>query len=186
MTTVETAGVLLIIGSVVFGVGAGIGVPRVFMERDPRVRQRMLEERRAIWRIAQPFYGLGAVIAAVGVGYLAVDAPTQASRATFAVACAALVVGALAWAWSLYLRATRIADFALGRLPGWPFTTYVLLTIGGLALLGVGLLTGGFPVWLGWLSVGADVVFLASYLRFKDVPPFVFYLLLLTVGLVLV
>ncbi len=55
-----------------------------------------------------------------------------------------------------------------------------------LALLGIGLLIGGFPVWLGWLTLGADVVFLAGYLRFRDIPPFVFYLLLLLVGLVMV
>ncbi len=61
-----------------------------------------------------------------------------------------------------------------------------MLTIGGLALLGVGLLIGDFPVWLGWLTIGADVLFLAGYLRFKDIPPFIFYLLLLLVGVVVV
>jgi hypothetical protein len=92
----------------------------------------------------------------------------------------------LPWAWSLYLRGTRIREFAFGTLPGWPFATYVLLTIGGLALLGIGLLNGGFPAWLGWFTLGADLVFLTGYLRFEDIPPFVFYLLLLLVGLVVV
>jgi hypothetical protein len=59
----------------------------------------------------------------------------------------------------------------------------VLLTIGGLALLGVGLLAGGFPAWLGWLTLGANLLFLAGYLWLRDIPPFVFYLLLLLVGL---
>jgi hypothetical protein len=36
---------------------------------------------------------------------------------------------------------------------------------------------------LGWLTLGADLIFLAGYLWFKDIPPFVFYLLLLLVGL---
>ncbi|HZC99812.1 MAG TPA: hypothetical protein VFA46_06355 [Actinomycetes bacterium] len=112
-----------------------------------------------------------------GVGWLAAAAPTRATRATFAAAGLALAVGALAWAWSLYLRGTRVSEFALGTLPGWPFATYVLLTIGGLALLGAGLLTGRFPAWLGCLTLGADLVFLAGYLWFKDIPPFVFYLL---------
>jgi hypothetical protein len=112
--------------------------------------------------------------------------PPERPGATFAAACLALVVGALAWAWSLYLRGIRVSEFAFGTLPGWPFATYVLLTIGGLALLGVGLLAGRFPVWLGWLTLGADIVFLAGYLWFKDIPPFVFYLLFLLVGLVVV
>jgi hypothetical protein len=46
----------------------------------------------------------------------------------------------------------------------------------------VGLLAGGFPAWLGWLTLGADLLFLAGYLWLGDIPPFVFYLLLLLVG----
>lgn len=176
------AGALLVLGSVVFLAGAAVGVPAVFAERDPGARLRLLEARLGSWRVAQPLYGLGPVIAAAGVGALAAGASDRATRAILAAACAALAVGALAWAWSLYLRGTRIAEFAFGTLPGWPFATYVLLTIGGLALLGAGLLADGFPVWLGWLTLGADLAFLAGYLRFRDLPPFVFYLLLLLIG----
>jgi len=179
------AGILLIIGSSAFGLGAAVGVPQVFTERDPQVRHRMLKEHVGIWRIAQPFYGLGPVIASAGAGYLAADAPTGGwTRTVFAAACLALVIGGLTWAWSVYVRATRISEFAFGTLPGWPFATYVLLTIGGLGLLSIGLLAGGFPVWLGWLNLGADILFLGVYVRFKDIPPFVFYLLLTLVGVV--
>lgn len=184
MTTDRTAGILLVVGSVVFGVGAAIGVPGVFTQPDPQTRLRMLTERLGSWRVAQPLYGLGPMIAAAGVGWLAADAPDQATRAMFAAACLALVIGALAWGWSLYLRGTRIREFAFGTLPGWPFATYVLLTIGGLALLGIGLLAGGLPAWLGWLTLAADILFLTGYLRYRDIPPFVFYLLLLLVGAV--
>ena len=37
--------------------------------------------------------------------------------------------------------------------------------------------------WAGWLTLGADVLFLAAYLRFGDVPPFVFYVVLAVVGI---
>jgi len=43
----------MIIGSVVFWAGAAIGVPRVFTERDPQARLRMLEEGLRKWRMAQ-------------------------------------------------------------------------------------------------------------------------------------
>ncbi len=182
MTGDHTAGILLITGSVVFLAGAALGVPRVFTEPDPQARLRLLTEHLGMWRAAQPLYGLGPAIAAAGVGCLAAAAPARGTRAMFAAACLALAAGALAWAWSLYLRSTRVAEFALGTLPGWPFATYVLLTIGGLALLGAGLVAGRFPLWPGWLTLGADVVFLAGYLWFTDIPPFVFYLLLLLAG----
>ncbi len=187
------ASVLLIGGSVVFLAGAAIGVPRVFMEPDPDARLRLLRARPRAWRWAQPLYAGGPLLAAAGVVVLAASAgagelgtAAAGPRTMLAAAGAALVVGAVAWARCVHQRTVRVADFAHGRLPGWPFTTYVLLTVAGLALLGAGLLAGGFPAWLGWLVLAADAAFLAAYLRLRDLPPFVFYLLLLTVGSALV
>jgi hypothetical protein len=100
-----------------------------------------------------------------------------------AASCATLAAGALSWGWSLYLRGTRVSDFALGARPSWPFATYALPTIAGIGLLALGLLIGDFRTWLGWVTLCADVVFLVGYLALKDIPPFVFYLLLTLVGL---
>ena len=178
------AGVLVLLGSAVFFVGASFGVPRVFTESRPDERQRMLDERLLAWRLAQPLYALGPLIAAAGAGVLA-GASTGSSRVALAIACAALGVGALSWSWSTYLRGTHHREFAAGSLPGWPFAVYVWLTLTGLLALGVGLLLADLPAWVGWLTLGADVVFAAVYLRFGDIPPFVFYVLLVPVGLVL-
>jgi hypothetical protein len=174
------------VGSVVFLIGAAIGVPRVFNEQDPEARLRMLEEGLGAWRVAQPFYGAGPLIAAAGVGVLAAGASSGESRALLWAAAGAMLAGGLAWCRSLYLRATRVADFAFGRLPAWPFTTYVLWTTAGLALLGIGLVTIDVQAWLGWFTAAAAIAFLAAYLRFGDIPPFEFYVLLLVVGAALI
>jgi hypothetical protein len=123
------------------------------------------------------------LVTAVGVGVVAAGTSDTTVRALVSVAAAALWIGALAWSWSVYLRGTRVADFAYGRLPGWPFALYVLLTIAGLILLGAGFLVGSFPGWIGWVTIAANLVFLVAYLRFGDLPPFVFYLLLILVGI---
>ena len=183
MTAERTGGILLILGSVVFLVGAAVGVPGVFTERDPQVRLRMLTARLRAWQIAQPLYGAGPVLTAAGVGFLAASSQ-DGGRVALVISSGALAVGALPWGWSLYLRGTRVTDFAFGTLPGWPFATYVLLTIGGIALLALGLVVGDFPNWLGWVTLGAGVVFLAGNLRLGDIPPFVFYVLFVLVGLV--
>ncbi len=176
-----TAGVVIITGSVVFLAGAAIAVPRVFTVPDSEARLRLLEEHRMLWRLGQPGYALGALLAAVGVGGLAADAVAPVSS-TLLASCSLLVVGALAWSWAVYLRALRPGDFAGGRLPGWPFAAYVALTIAGLLLLGIGLLAGDWPGWTGWFTLGLDAVFAAGYARYRDIPPFVFYLLLGVVG----
>lgn len=179
------AAVLLVVGSAVFLVGAAVGVPGVFMEPDADARQSMLEAHASRWRLAQPLYAMGPLIAAVGVGLLVGDTRAATARILFAVAGVLLVAGALAWSWIVYLRAIDIVAFARGSLPGWPFTTYVLLTNAGLASLGAGLVVAGSSVWIGWLTLAADAAFVAAYVRFGDIPPFVFYLLLLVVGVTL-
>jgi hypothetical protein len=168
-------------GSGCFLVGAAIAVPRVFTERDPQRRLQLLEAHPTAWRLGQPLYALGAMAAAGGVGALATEA-LSTSSGWLAASCASLVLGALAWGWSVYLRTRRPRDFALGRLPGWPFIAYVWLTLIGLSLLGVGLLAGSWPAWAGWATLAADAVFLAVFLRTGDIPPFVFYVLLGIVG----
>jgi type II secretory pathway pseudopilin PulG len=59
---VTTGGILLIVGSVVFGIGAAVGVPGALTQRDPQVRLRMLTERLRAWQVAQPLYGAGPVM----------------------------------------------------------------------------------------------------------------------------
>ena len=49
-------------------------------------------------------------------------------------------------------------------------------------LLALGLPIGDFLAKLAWVTLGTDLAFLAAYLRFKDIPPFVFDLLLALVG----
>lgn len=181
MADTTTAAVALITGSVVFLVGAAIAVPRVFSEPDRTEKWRLISARLVWWRLGQPLYAIGALLAALGVGPLAASTDT-AGRMLLAVSCAFLLLGASAWSWSVYLRGTDPRAFAMGDLPGWPFATYIWSTLIGLAFLGVGLLLGDWPGWLGWVTLAAAALFAAGYVRFGDLPPFVFYLLFLTVG----
>lgn len=175
---------LLIAGSLIFLIGASIGVPAVFSTADRGAKRRLLENHMARWQLAQPLYALGPIVAAVGVGLIATGLEGAVSVTLCLAAAVLLLAGACTWSYSCYLRGVRPIDFALGKLPGWPFTTYVLLTLGGLALLGVSLLTSDHPGWIGWFVLGADVAFLALYVALRDIPPFLFYLLLILVGAV--
>jgi hypothetical protein len=68
MDGATTATLLVVSGSAILLVGAAIGVPRVFTERDPATKLRMLEERLTWWRAAQPLYAGGPLVAAAGDG----------------------------------------------------------------------------------------------------------------------
>lgn len=88
-----TATAWVLVGSAIFLVGAGIGVPRVFTEPTPAERLRMLEDGIVRWRVAQPLYAIGPVVAAVGVGFLAVGIDETPGRIWLALSCLLLLAG---------------------------------------------------------------------------------------------
>jgi hypothetical protein len=174
---------LLIIGSVVFGVGAAIGVPAVFTTPDPARKRELLEQHLTRWRIAQPFYATGPILVAIGTAALAATLPPGRAVALCVSAAIAFTLGSGAWAYACLQRATDPPAFAAGTLPAWPFTTYVVLTISALALLSATLLISTYPPWLGWLTLTATAAYAATYVLTHDIPPFLFYLLTLLIGL---
>jgi hypothetical protein len=181
--SVNAATSSVLAGSAVFLVGASIAVPRVFTEPDHERKLRMLETSLVWWRLGQPLYAAGALVASGGIGLLAASAAAEPGRAWLTVSCLLMMVGALCWSWSVYQRGRHVQEFALGDLPGWPFASYVCLTLAGLGSLGVGLLLANYPAWTGWVTLAGALGFLIVYVRLGDIPPFVFYLLLPVVSL---
>jgi hypothetical protein len=181
--SVNAATSSVLAGSAVFLVGASIAVPRVFTEPDHERKLRMLETSLVWWRLGQPLYAAGALVASGGIGFLAASATAGPGRAWLTVSCLLMMVGALCWSWSVYQRGRHVQEFALGDLPGWPFASYVYLTLAGLGSLGVGLLVANYPAWTGWVTLAGALGFLIVYVRLGDIPPFVFYLLLPVVSL---
>jgi hypothetical protein len=185
VTPARLAAVLIVGGSAVFLLGAAVGVPAIFTQDDPDARLRLLQSSLTRWRVAQPLYALGPLLVAAGTGVLAAATSSRAARAAVAVSCLALTAAGLAWTRSVYQRTVRVAEFAHGTLPPWPFATYVLLTIGGLALLAVGLLADHVAPGTAWITLVADASLLVGYLAFSDLPPFLFYLLFAAIAVAL-
>jgi hypothetical protein len=175
---------LLIFGSLIFGFGASIGVPGVFMLRDAQARLELLQRRMLYWRFSQPLYVIGPLIAAVGVILLGRSADDDTAAAVWLLAGSLMLAGVAAWAIDCLLRGLRPVEFVFGRLPGWPFVVYVLATIPGIALLAGGFAAAGYTGWLFWPMIVVDLGFLAFYVSTHDIPPFFFYTLLLVIGFV--
>lgn len=53
-------------------------------------------------------------------------------------------------------------------------------------LLGVVIIQADLSRWVGWVLVGAALLFLLLYVALRDLPPFVHYLLGLVFGSVLI
>jgi len=176
MTWSEAGPWLILAGSVVFALGVS-PVPRVFTTTDPAERLQMLQARRTQWFVGQFAVIDGTVLAAVGVLLL------DHAEATFAAGLA-LLIGALAWIPGLIRRGRDIEGFAYQRHPAWPFYTYTAASLLGLLLLALGLSQEG-PVWLAWVVTLAAAAFGGLLVMTRDLPPFVFYVVLDAVAITL-
>ena len=99
------------------------------------------------------------------------------------IGLAAVILGAVFWDGHVYLRAVDPEGFVEGRLIGWLFPAYALLTQLGLLAFGIAYLRAGYPAWLGGITVGGAVVFFIVLFVLKDIPPFVYYILTFIVGI---
>jgi hypothetical protein len=174
----------IIIGAVLFLIAAFAPVSRVFAIPDAERKLEIITSARLQWTVAQVLFGLGAVVTVTGIAMLAHR--SVGSTSAFLYASAALMaLGALSWIWHLYLRTTDPARFAVGAVPVSLFAAYALLTLAGLALLGFALLGAGLEPLVGWLTIGAAVLFLVVAIIIRDLPPLLFYIVTLVVGFVL-
>jgi hypothetical protein len=174
--------VTLIVGSILFLAAAFSPISRVFSIRDPGARLDIIAAAPTQWLVAQALFAAGALVAAAGIALVAYRLRHQPVAGGLAATAALMGTGALLWSWHVYLRAADPARFVAGDVPVWLFAGYSLLTIAGLAVLGKTLLRTRLPRWLGRLCIGSAGLFLVMGILFQDLPPFVYYLVTLAVG----
>ena len=185
MSTERVAAIILLVGSVLFIIAAFMPVSRVYVEPTPAAKLEIITSNRTAWTASQVLFGLGASIAAIGLGFVAYHLRTAPGAVWVYIGLAAVILGAVLWDGLVYLRAIDPEGFVEGRLIGWPFPVYTLLTQVGLLAFGVAYLRAGYPAWLGGITVGGAVIFFIVYLVFRDIPPFVYYVLTFMTGIVL-
>jgi hypothetical protein len=185
VTALRVASLIIIAGSIVFLIAAFSPITRVFAMKSAEDKWQLISASTNAWVIAQVMFALGATATAVGVLLAGGALQGKPTDAVFYVAGALLLVGAIAWSWHAYLRGHDPRAFVDGTLPGWHFVLYSLLTLAAFGLLGYSLLKMGFPSWSAWVLMAGSSVLLVLYLVFRDMPPAVYYLMGLVLGIVL-
>lgn len=183
MSTERVAATFLIVGSVLFIIAAFMPVSHVFVEPTPNAKLEIIDSNRTAWTVSQVLFGLGASIAAVGLGFVAYHLRGTPGAVWSYIGLVAVILGAVFWDGHVYLRAVDPEGFVEGRLIGWLFPAYALLTQFGLLAFGVAYLRAGYPAWFGGITIGGAVIFFIVYLVFKDIPPFVYYILTFIAGI---
>jgi len=90
-----------------------------------------------------------------------------------------LGTGALLWCIHITERIIDPSGFAHGSNTPYLFLVYSIFTIIGLLLFGILLLKTSLGSWTGWMFIAGSIIILGLMVLFKDMPPFVYYLLTL-------
>lgn len=183
------AAAIVVLGSILFLIAAFSPAARVFAESDAERKLQMILADRRAWTNSQWLFSLGALVTAAGLLLVVLYDGGPLAVPWSYLAVATLLVGAGLWSWHVYLRAVDPQAFVRGALPAWHFVAYTLATQAGLATLGFVIARmdaqSRLPGWLGWLLMGSCALLFILYLLFKDMPPFVYYILTLLLGLML-
>jgi hypothetical protein len=180
------AGSMLIIGSLLFFIAAFSPIAQVFSEPDAAKKLEILMNGRMEWSFDQIFFALGALITAGGLYLTAKQLQNIPGSGWAFLGVALIVIGAVLWSWDVYLRGINPQAFIQGAMPTWPFIAYTVLTQAGLAAVGSVLIRSTLPGWVGWVLIGGSLLFFLVYLILKDMPPFAYYILTLSTGIMMV
>jgi hypothetical protein len=176
------ASVLLVLGSATFLAGAFLPVSRVYMLHTAEEKLAIMRGRPVLWNVHLGMIGGGAAMAAVGVAALPIGAAAPVAVPALAAA-AAVVAGTLLWERHLYLRVRAPEQFAAGQNPHWHFVAYALLMQVGLVAIAMALFRAGAPTWMWVVPAAGTVLTLIAFAVLRDIPPLIFYIWLLAVGI---
>ena len=181
----QITSLLLILGTVLIYTGFGAFPPRIYTEKNVQEKLNMLAAQPRRWILSQSFVIMGGIATVAG----SIVLPTLFRESLVAllakIGVVGFVLGHVFWIWHVGLRTAQPQKFAMNELPGWLFKIYSIPTLSALAVFGVAFWLHGTHRVLGTgLFFGALLV-LGLFLKFKDMPPFVYYAMTLAIGLTL-
>jgi len=185
MDVVQMTASLLILGTLLTYTGFGAFPPRIYTEKNTQEKLGLLAAQPRRWILSQSFVILGAIAAMAGSIDLVLFFRGGPGALPAGIAAVGFVGGHFFWIWHLRLRIVQPHKFAKNELPGWLFRTYSILTLLAMAGYGVAFwLQGIHQVLGGGILLGALLV-LGLFLKFKNMPPFIYYAMTLAIGVAL-
>lgn len=206
-TARHLTGLALVVGFVIFGVGATLymyvrdtGGPVIFGQ-PTAAWLRLVHTHPRLWRWATVPFAAGVPLVVLAETELALLLRAAGDPGWAPLGLVATVFGAVPWL--INLAARLVVDPWAGQrqaetgavpevyepLSRWNsalFVIYTILTFTGLVAFGLAFLaTSLLPGWLGWLAITYGLAGLALLAVTRDAPPFLHYLMTLAIGILL-
>src|SRR5215210_4187738 len=118
MSSERVAAAFLLVGSVLFITAAFMPVSQVYVAPTPAAKLEIIYSDRTAWIASQVLFGLGASIAAIGLGFVAYHLRTTPGGVWAYLGFGAVILGAVFWEGYVYLRTIDPEGFAQGEPVG--------------------------------------------------------------------
>lgn len=201
MDAAQMAGWLLVIGSLLFGIGAGDPYLVRAWTAPQETFLTIVARHPVAWRATHVLFIGGTVLTVAGLAVLPTLLPDGWPRALALAGAVAFEIAAVLWTVSLVYRLvvtpstarifteTRLLDpsvILLDRLNGGLFKAFIIIALAALAAVGVATTTGGpIPAPLGWGSAALSGLLIGALMLTGDMPPLTVYLAPLAFGIAL-
>lgn len=175
----KSLSLVLGVGSILFLIAAFLPYSKMFAESDPAKKMQIILDMHGMFNVAHVLFGLGSIITVIGLGLIIKHfKEIQGYNIAFA-AVLLMFAGALLWTWHTTERIIDPEGFVYGKNTPYLFAIYSVFTQAGLFIIGLFLLKTVVPGWIGWLFVIGSATIFVLMIIFKDMPPFVYYVLTL-------
>jgi hypothetical protein len=181
----RSVSILLGFGSLLFLVAAFLPYSKVFVEPVAEKKLEIILRMKNMWIFGHILFGLGSIITVVAFGIQSYGLKEIANSMWSHLGVILMSLGAVLWCWIVIERIINPEDFAYGRNTPFLFPAYSLLTQLGLVFIGIMLLKSSMANWIAWMFIiGSAILFLLMVI-FKDMPPFVYYVLTIVAAVAL-
>ena len=185
MDIIQITALLLILGTVLIYTGFGSFPPRIYTSQNNQEKLNLLAAQPRRWILSQSIVILGGIIAVAGSTLLMRIFGEGQIALLARLSGIGFVFGHVFWIYHVALRAAQPQKFANNELPGWLYPVYAIPVLLALAGFGAAFWLQGINQVLGAGIFLAALLVLGLYLKFKDMPPFIYYAMTLVIGLTL-
>lgn len=179
---------LLVVGALCVLVAAFLPISmKVYPEGDQSAQLRAIRSDLFGWRLSMTLFGMGGVVSAAGITLIGRQSTASTSEIMGSLAGVAAVIASAAWlfivTWRWVVDPERVVEHMNGSHV--LFVIYVLGMVLALLFVGVTLWEDHGLKWAGGVFIAWSLFSAMLFLVSGDIPPFVLYIPLLVVGVLL-
>ena len=185
MNILQITAFLLIFGNMLIVIGFGTFSSIIYIGNDVQKKMDLLAAQPRRWVTSQLLVISGGLFVVAGSVFLFLLFRKSQGIFPAGIGAIGLVLGQVFWIWIVIMRIIEPWRQAKDEFPGWLYKAFSYLTLLGLAGFGIAFWVNGIRPILGIGITLGTLLILGLFLKFKGMPPIVYYLPTLVIGLTL-